>query len=84
MAACVAEGIGFAVDGRVVVLYAAIVAGGDEFAGVVEDGGTDGDAAFGEAFAGFGDGDGEHGVRVGSGHAERVQEMMGVMKRRRN
>ena len=29
-----------------------------------EDSGSDGDASFGEAEAGFGDGDGEHGVRV--------------------
>ena len=64
LAAGVAEGVGFSVQGWVVILYAAIVAGAEERSVLVEDRGTDGDAAFGESFAGFGDGYGEHGVVV--------------------
>ena len=66
LASGVAEGVGFSVEGWVVILYAAIVAGAEEGSVFVEDGGADGDAAFGESFAGFGDGDGEHGVVVES------------------
>lgn len=42
-------------------MHAAIVAGAEERAAFIENGGADGDAAFGETFAGFGEGDGEHG-----------------------
>jgi hypothetical protein len=52
------------VHGRIAILYAAIVAGADHRSLFIENGGADGDAAFGESFAGFGDGDGEHGVVV--------------------
>ena len=45
-------------------MYAAIVAGTYERSLFIENGGADGDAALGESFAGFGDGDGEHGVVV--------------------
>ena len=62
-----AEGVGFPVDGGVVLLDAAVVAGGDELAARVEDGGSDGDAAFGEAETGFGEGDGKHGGVVVGG-----------------
>ena len=51
-------------QGWIVILYAAIVAGADESSLFIENGGADGDAAFGESFAGFRDGDGEHGVVV--------------------
>ena len=64
LAASVAEGVGFAVERRVAVLHAAIVAGTDEVSLFVENRGADGDAAFGEAFAGFGDGHGEHRSRI--------------------
>ena len=64
LAAGVAEGVGFSVHGWIAILYAAIVAGADESSLFIENGGADGDAAFGESFAGFGDGDGEHGVVV--------------------
>ena len=51
-------------QGWIVILYAAIVAGTEERSLFIENGGADGDAAFGESFAGFRDGDGEHGVVV--------------------
>ena len=51
-------------QGWIAILYAAIVAGADESSLFIENGGADGDAAFGESFAGFGDGDIEHGVVV--------------------
>jgi len=50
------------VEGWVVILYAAIVTGAEESSVFVEDRRADGNAAFGESFTGFGDGDGEHGV----------------------
>lgn len=56
-----AEGVGFAVDGGVGLLDATVVAAADEVAGGVEDGGSDGDSAFGEAEVGFGERDFEHG-----------------------
>ena len=52
--------------GWIAILYAAIVAGADKSSLFIENGGADGDAAFGESFAGFGDGGGEHGVVVES------------------
>jgi hypothetical protein len=61
LASGVAEGVGFSVERGIVILYAAIVTSAEERSVFVEDRGADGDAAFGEAFAGFGDGDGEHG-----------------------
>ncbi len=64
LASGVAEGVGFSVEGWVVILYAAIVTGAEQRSVFVEDGGADGDAAFGESFAGFGHGDSEHGVVV--------------------
>jgi len=66
LAAGVAEGVGFSVERGIAELHAAIVAGAEERAVFVENGGADGDAAFGEAFAGFGDGDGEHGGGIES------------------
>ena len=60
LAAGAAEGIGFGVDGGVVVLDAAVVALGEEISLAVEEGGADGNAALGEAEAGFGESDGEH------------------------
>jgi len=66
LASGVAEGVGFSVEGGIVILYAAIVTGAEEGSVFVEDRGADRDAAFGESFAGFGEGDGEHGVRVES------------------
>ena len=57
LAAGAAEGVGFAVDGGVGLLDAAVVAAADEGAVGAEDGGADGDAAFGEAGAGFFEGD---------------------------
>ena len=53
-------------QGRIAILYTAIVAGADESSLFIENGGADRDAAVGEAFAGFGDGDGEHCVVVES------------------
>ncbi len=58
----------------VVLLNAAIVAAADEGAVGSEDGGADGQAAFGKADAGLGERDGEHGAVVrrlrwrGGGH----------------
>ena len=61
LAAGVAEGVGFSVEGRIAKLHAAIVAGAKESAAFIENGGADGDATFGESFAGFGESDCEHG-----------------------
>jgi len=73
LAAGVAEGVGFAVDGGVVLLDAAVVATADEGAGWgavgAEDGGSDGETAFGEAEAGFFEGYGQHSGIVGEGHS---------------
>lgn len=55
LAAGAAEGVGFGVDGGVVVLDAAVVTLGEEISLAVEEGGADGNAAFGEAEAGFGE-----------------------------
>jgi len=63
----IAEGVGFAVEARVVLLDAAVVAAADEGSVVAEDGGTDGEATFGETDAGFFEGDGEHGGVIGCG-----------------
>ena len=57
LAAGVAEGVGFAVDAGVGLLDAAVVAAAYEGAVGAEDGGADGEAAFGEAGAGFFEGD---------------------------
>jgi hypothetical protein len=58
-------------------LYAAIVAGAQEFSGGIENCGADGNAAFGEAFAGFGDRDLEHGRVTWSGHHTEVYGEVG-------
>ena len=60
----VAEGVGFSVEGGIAILDAAIVAGAEERAVFIENGRADRDAAFGEAFAGFGEGDREHGAVI--------------------
>ena len=73
LAAGAAEGVGFGVDGGVGLLDATIAAGTDEVAGGGEDGGADGDAAFGEAEAGFREGDLKHGGGGGEGrHGSRI------------
>ena len=64
LAAGAAEGVGFSVEGGITELHPAIVAGAEQRAVLIEDGGADGDATFGEAFAGFGESDGEHGGMV--------------------
>lgn len=64
LAAGVAEGVGLSMGGGVVVLDAAVVSRTEEHAVVAEDSSSDGDATFGEAEAGFSDGDGEHGVGI--------------------
>ncbi len=72
LAACVAEGVGFAVDAGVGLLDAAVVASADERGCSIllgaEDSGADGEAAFGETGAGFFESDGEHGFVVRRGH----------------
>ena len=52
-AACIAEGVGFAVEGAVAFLDEAVVAFAEQDSVNVEDGSADGDAAFGVAYAGF-------------------------------
>ena len=59
LAASVAESVRFAVKRRIAKLDATIAAGADEFSGGIENGSTDGNAAFGKSFARFRDGDGE-------------------------
>ena len=61
----VAEGGGLGVERGVAVLDAAVVAATEEVAVEVEEGGTDRDAALGEAMTGFGEGDCQHGGVVG-------------------
>jgi hypothetical protein len=61
LAAGVAEGVGFAVDAGVGLLDAAVMAAAYKGAVGAEDGGADGEAAFGEAGAGFLEGYAEHG-----------------------
>lgn len=75
LAAGSAEGVGFAVDGGVVLLDAAVSAGGEKVSFGGEDGGADGDAAFAEAEAGFGKGGGEEGegVEVRWKHGDRIE-----------
>ena len=64
LAAGVAEGVGFSVERRIAELHAAIVPGAEERAVVIEDGGADGDAAFGKSFAGFGERNGQRGAMI--------------------
>jgi hypothetical protein len=54
------EGVCFAMDGRVALLDAAIVAAAEQGAILVEESGADGDASFGESEAGFVERDGKH------------------------
>ena len=65
LAAGVAKGIGFAVDAGVGLLDAAVVPAAYEGAVGTEDSCADGETAFGEAGAGFFEGDAEHGGVVG-------------------
>ena len=67
LAAGVAEGVGLTVEAGVGLLDAAVVAPADEGAVGAEDGCADGETAFGEAEAGFVEGDAEHGGVVGGG-----------------
>ena len=60
LAAGAAEGVGFTVDGRVALLDAAVVSATEQGAVFVKEGGSNGDAAFGEAEACFIEGDGKH------------------------
>ena len=78
LAAGVAEGVGFAVDGGVGLLDAAVVAAADEGAVGAEDGGADGEAAFGEAGAGFFEGDAEHGGVVGGAGLRRRHGLLRI------
>ena len=74
LAAGIAEGVSFAVQGGIAVLNAAIAAGAKQFSLRVENGGADGDAAFGEALAGFGNCDREHGLGIRSGGHNKIIE----------
>ena len=65
LAAGVAEGIGLSVHRRIAILHAAIVARTDQLSAGVKDRRADGNATFGQAFAGFGQGCGKHGGIVG-------------------
>jgi hypothetical protein len=65
LAAGVAEGVGFAVDAGVGLLDAAVVTAAYEGSVGAEDSRADGETAFGEAGAGFFEGDAEHGGVVG-------------------
>src|SRR5690606_4605288 len=56
LAAGLAEGVGFAVHGRVAFLHAAVVAAAEQGAVVAVQRGANRDAAFGQALAGFVDG----------------------------
>ena len=71
LASGVAEGIGFSMRGRIVLLNAAVVARSEQGAVGAEDGCADRNPAFGESFSGLVDGHGEHVVR--GKHAYRVQ-----------
>ena len=55
-----AKGVGFSVDGRIVLLDAAVVPAPQQVSVTIEKGGADGNAAFGEAVARFVDGDLQH------------------------
>ena len=59
LAASIAEGVGFAVERRIAQLHATIVARAEEFPFGIEDRRSNRDAAFGEAFACFGEGGGK-------------------------
>src|SRR5690606_23231461 len=72
LAAGLAEGVGFAMDGRVAFLHAAVVAAAEQGAVFAEQRRADGNSAFGQAKAGFGNGGGEHGAVVGCGHGDRI------------
>src|SRR3546814_730213 len=73
LAAGLAEGVGFAVHGRVAFLYAAIVAAAEQAAVLVIERSADRDAAFGQAGAGFFDG----GVRSEE-HTSELQSLMRI------
>jgi hypothetical protein len=66
MTASFSEGVGFAVDGGVVLLDSAIMAAAEQLTIGVEDCGADRDATFGEPGAGLGEGHLEHFV---AGHS---------------
>jgi hypothetical protein len=81
LAAGFAEGVGLAVNAGVGLLDAAVAASGEQGAGVVEERGADGDAAFFQAEASFVDGDTEHGaglVEVRFGWVERLCRLDGA------
>jgi len=78
LAAGVAEGVGFAVDGGVGLLDAAVVAAAYEGAVGTEDGGADGETAFGEAGAGFLEGDAKHGGVVGGAGLRRRHGLLRI------
>ena len=60
LAAGATEGVGFAVDAGVALLYTAIVAAAHQFARAREDCGANGNAALSQAQAGLVKGDGKH------------------------
>ena len=51
-------------QGGIAILYAAIVAGADERSVFIENRGANRNAAFGESFAGFGNGDKQHRAEI--------------------
>lgn len=65
LTAGLAEGIGFAMHGRIVFLHAAVVTTAEQAPVVVIQRRADRDAAFGQALAGFGNGGVEQGAVVG-------------------
>ena len=67
LATGIAEGVSFSVERRIAELHPAIVARAEERAVLIEDGGPDRNAAFGEAFASFGERNGEHTVVIERG-----------------
>jgi hypothetical protein len=84
LAAGVAEGVGFSVQRRIAKLHAAIVAGAEQRAAFIKNGSADGDAAFGEAFACFGESDREHRrVVVCVSHLHELYAVMQGEKRQR-
>ncbi len=61
LAACITEGVSFAVKGRIAELHSTIVTGAEEDSFGAENCGADGDAPFRKTFAGLRDGDCEEG-----------------------
>src|SRR4029434_2330495 len=60
----VAEGVGFAVHGRVAMLHAPVVAGSKQAAVDIKDGRADRDATFRQALARFSECDSQHGCVI--------------------